>query len=133
MGPAGGRNSEGFIERLLARDMDGDNRLTPDELPEQMRRNFDRMDRDADGYIKPNEIEAMMQRGTGRNVPARGPGGLMRWDADGDGMLSIEEVPSQMEGRFETLDSNGDGLLDQKEFSAVRGRARGPSGRGGGN
>ena len=133
MGPAGGPNSEGFIERLLARDRDGDNRLTPDELPGQMRRNSDRMDRDADGYINPKEIEAMMQRGTGRNAPAGGPGGLMRRDADGDGMLSIEEVPSQIERRFETLDSNGDGLLDEEELSAMRGRARGASGRGGGN
>ena len=132
IGPGGGSDPQGSIERLLAGDMDGDDRLTPEELPEQIRRNFDRIDRDGDGYLEPSEIEAMMQRGAGRNRPPGGPGGLMRWDADGDGMLSMEEVPPQMARRFEPLDTNGDGLLDQEELSAMRGQGRGPNGRGNG-
>ena len=132
-GPGGGFGPQRSVERLLARDADGDDRLAPAELPEQMRRNFDRMDTDGDGYIEPSEIEALMQRGVGRNGPPGGRGGLTRWDSDGDGQLSIEEVPPQMERRFGQLDTNRDGLLDQAEVSAMRGRGRAPAGRGTGN
>ena len=107
--------------------------MTPEELPEQMRRNFDRLDRDRDGYVEPSELEAMMQRGASRTRPAGGPVGMMRWDADRDGMLSIGEAPPQIGRRFDALDTNGDGLLDQEELAAMRGPGRGPGGRGNGN
>lgn len=132
-GAGGGFGPQRSVERLLARDTDGDDRLTSEELPEQMRRNFDRMDSDGDGYVEPSEIEAMMQRDAGRNRPPRGLGGLARWDSDGDGRLSIEEVPPQMERRFGQLDTNRDGLLDQAELSVMRGRGRAPAGRRSGN
>ena len=122
LGRRGSSDSRDPVERLLAGDVDGDDRLTPEELPEQMRQNFDRVDRDGDGYVERSEIEAMMQRGAARTRPAGGPGGMMRWDVNGDGMLSIEEFPPQMERRFGPLDTNGDGLVDREEFSAMRGR-----------
>ena len=132
-GAGGGFGSQQFVERLLSRDTDGDDRLTPEELPEQMRRNFDRMDSDGDGHVGPREIQAMMQRDVGRNRPPRGLGGLARWDSDGDGQLSLEEVPPQIERRFGQLDTNRDGLLDQAELSVMRGRGRAPAGRRNGN
>ena len=123
--PGAGFAPERSIERLLARDMDGDDRLTAEELPGQMRRNFNRIDQDGNGFLDPSEIQSVAQRGAGRNRPAGGPNALMRRDADGDGMLSIEEIPTQMARRFEQLDTNGDGLLDQAELSAMRGRGPG--------
>lgn len=129
-GPGGFGNPEDFIERLLAGDTDGDDRLTSEEMPEQMRRRFDRMDQNGDGYVEPSEIEAMMQRGFGRRG---GPGAMMQRDADGDGKLSMEEVPPPMQQRFEQLDANADGFLDQEELSAMRGRGGGPGGPGGGD
>lgn len=133
MRPGGGPAAEGFVERLLAMDRNGDDRLAPDELPEQMRRNLDRIDRNRDGYIEPSEIQAMMQRGGGRNGPAGEPSGWMRWDTNGDGKLSTEEVPQQMERRFPRLDTNGDGQLDPDELAAMRGQRPGARGRGRGN
>lgn len=128
-----GPGQEGFVERLLSGDLSGDDRLIAEELPERMRRSFDRFDRDGDGYLEPAEIEAMIQRGAGRNRRSGGPAGWIRWDADGDGMLALEEVPPQAERRFEQLDTNGDGLLDQAELSAMRSQRPSTSGRGGGN
>ena len=133
MRPGNGPGQEDFVERLLAGDLNGDDRLIAEELPERMRRSFDRFDRDGDGYIEPAEIEAMMQRGGGRNGRRGGPVGWMRWDADGDGMLALEEVPPQMERRFEQLDTNSDGILDRGELSAMRGQRPGAGGRGSGN
>ena len=72
-GPGAFGNPEGMIERLLAMDTDGDDRLTPEELPEPMRRRFGRMDENGDGYVEPSEIETMMQRAISR----RGRGAWM--------------------------------------------------------
>ncbi len=127
-GPGGFGNPEEMIDRLLAGDTDGDDRLTPEELPEPMRRRFDRMDQNGDGYVEPSEIESMMQRGFGRGGQRGGPSRLMQRDTDGDGKLSIEEIPPQMQERFEQMDANGDGFLDQQEISALGGRRGGPRG-----
>ena len=118
LGPGFFGNPEGMIERLLAMDTDGDDRLAPEELPEPMRQRFDRMDENGDGYVEPSEIETMMQRATSR----RGRGAWMQRDADGDGKLSIDEVPPRLQERFEQLDTDGDGLLDEQELAAMRGR-----------
>ena len=130
MEPNGGPGSEDFLERLLARDADGDDRLVYDEIPERMRANFDRMDRDGDGYIEPSEIQAMIQRAGGRNGPAGELGSWRRWDTDGDGKLSKTEVPPQMERRFERFDIDADGLLDQEEVAAMRAQRPGPASSG---
>lgn len=63
----------------------------------------------------------------------RGRGGrfldrLMERDADGDGLLSIEEIPERMAERFDEMDENGDGFLSREELENLRGRF----GRGGG-
>ena len=131
-GPGGSGNPEEMIDRLLAGDTDGDDRLSQEELPEPMRRRFDRMDQNGDGYVEPSEIESMMQRGFGRGGPRGGPGRLMQRDTDGDGKLSLEEVPPPMQERFEQMDTNGDEFLDQQEISALRGGRGGPPGRPGG-
>ena len=131
-GPGGFGNPEEMINRLLAGDTDGDDRLSREELPEPMRRRFDRMDQNGDGYVEPAEIESMMQRGFGRRGPGGGPGRLMQRDSDGDGKLSLEEVPPPMQQRFEQMDANGDGFLDEQELSALRGGRGGPPGGPGG-
>ena len=45
--------------RMMRWDADGDGRLTRDEAPERMRDRFDRIDTNSDGFIDPDEIEAM--------------------------------------------------------------------------
>ena len=132
IGPVGAAGSESFIERLWTADIDGDGRLALEELPEQIRPRFDRIDLDRDGYADPSEIESMMRRRGGLRGPTGGPGGLMQRDSDGDGKLSIDEVPPQLERRFDQLDTNGDGFLERDELSSMRGRGRGPGSRGGG-
>lgn len=43
-------------------DKNGDGKLTPDELPEPLRRNFDRVDTNRDGFISPEEDAAVRNR-----------------------------------------------------------------------
>ncbi len=61
---------------------------------------------------------------------AGGPGGhdpvqrMMGWDTDGDGRLTIDEMPERMRRRFPRMDANGDGVLDEDEIRAAASRMR---------
>ena len=41
-------------------------------------------------------------------------------DADGDGMLTMDELPAADPGRFQAADRNGDGMLSTEEFTDAR-------------
>jgi len=47
-----------------------------------------------------------------------GVGGLARFDRNGDGKLSREELPEQMQSAFDRFDKNEDGLVDAAEMQA---------------
>jgi hypothetical protein len=60
--------------RIMRMDADGDGRVSADEMPERMRRQFDAMDTDGDGFIDEKEAEAAAERirertGGGRREP----------------------------------------------------------------
>ncbi|MBZ0137429.1 MAG: hypothetical protein K8I27_13765 [Planctomycetes bacterium] len=59
---------------------------------------------------------------------------LADYDKDKDGKLSKEEVPEQMQGFFDTLDTDADGFLTKEELDVINrmgGRGGNRGGRGG--
>lgn len=117
-GGPGGEGTRNPRERLLEYDASGDGEISREELPERMRRVFDRLDANRDGSLDEDELRRGM-RGRRRD-PARMVERLMQMDDDGDGRLSREEAPERMGLMFERMDANGDGLIDRKEIEAVR-------------
>jgi collagen type III alpha len=49
---------------------------------------------------------------------------LSRFDADGDGKLTREELPERMRPQFERMDRNDDGVVDADEMQAMASRRR---------
>jgi Ca2+-binding EF-hand superfamily protein len=71
-GGPGGRDPQEMITRLMENDKDGDEKISKEEMPEQMARMFDRADEDKDGFLTKEELEkTFASRGAGR----RGGGG----------------------------------------------------------
>lgn len=61
--------------------------------------------------------------------PPRGGGGMfMRADANGDGVLTREEMIAQATERFDRMDLNRDGKLTSDELQQVGRRMRGARG-----
>ena len=102
----------------------------------------------ADGGDETSAAPSMMGM-SGGGPGGAGPGGSgggrprIDWDEldkDGDGKWSKEEVPEFLQERFDSIDTNEDGLIDEKEREAMRalftarrnsGGGRGPAGGGG--
>jgi len=59
----------------MSHDKNDDGRLSKDEVPERMRRFFDRVDTNSDGQIDKSEAEAMAKRFSDRNAQRGGRGG----------------------------------------------------------
>ena len=72
-------------------------------------------------------------RGAGRSA---GPGGgrfvdrMLAWDANDDGVITRDEAPNQMKERFDRIDENADGNLEEAELRDALALLR--SGRRGG-
>lgn len=112
-------------------------------LNEEMRRRlFDRMDQNGDGVLSKDDHPRGKQQRPGQEGQTRG---AKLVDSDGDGSVSFAEFQAapfhrhldedEAEDRFEALDTNSDGLLDEKEREAFtprkpqRQRKGDPSGR----
>ncbi len=54
----------------------------------------------------------------------RPPDAVRRWDQDGDGKLTRDELPEPMRGMFERVDTDHDGFITTEEDAAFRARNR---------
>jgi collagen type III alpha len=131
-GPGGDRpNLEQLFKRL---DKNGDGKISREEAPERMARNFDAIDSNHDGFITLEELRAHPpgQGPDGPRGPGGGPGGpggpggerpnpeqlFKRLDKNGDGKISKEEAPERMARNFDAIDANHDGFITLEELKA---------------
>lgn len=97
---------------LLAKyDVDGDKRITQQEVVAHKQKFFERMDTNADGQINFSEYETVDQARRQALLKAR----FNKLDSNSDTMVSMAEYRSYL-GLFESIDSNGDGSLSHNEI-----------------
>ena len=107
-----GEDPQDPISRMMERDANGDGALQREEAPEDFAARFDRMDADGDGSLTRAEMVAMrgrMQDPSPRNM-----------DRNGDGKVTKDELPPPMQERFERMDANGNGVLEESEMPRRR-------------
>jgi Ca2+-binding EF-hand superfamily protein len=141
-----GQKATGDISQRVAAhiaelDADGDGALSVEES-EVSAELFNQADSDGDGFVTEEELLAMMQkvRPEGpppqeiENIELAKPDGeelasriLSRRDADGDGVLTLEESGVDA-AAFSKADTNGDGLVTKEELVAMVGGGK-PEGR----
>lgn len=102
------------FERL---DEDGDGALSREELSMLARARFDELDSDDDGAIS---VEELRELDGVRDPKAT----FLRLDTDDDGRISHDELPDWMRARFENIDINDDGFIDEGEVKMLSLRAR---------
>ena len=130
-------------------DKNGDGKISQEEAPPPMQKNFSRHDANGDGWIDADEAQSLPARGGGpgnagegspgsgkpgpEDLPMDSSSGRKPWmenhilelDSDHNGSVSREEMTSEAEKVFQGYDGNGDGKITEKEADAGAGRVRG--------
>jgi Ca2+-binding EF-hand superfamily protein len=137
--PGGALANDPQIDQLMANDRNGDRRLTPDEVPPQMAAMLGGVDQNRDGAMLQNAMANMRNQfgagwaNPGGNVAAGGnaneaTGQFLRYDSDGNGRLTSDELPPQASNALKGADRNNDGSIDAAELQLALakqgGRAR---------
>ena len=112
------------VERLRAADANGDGALTKAEFATYRAQQFQRLDRDGDGYLTDADTQ-QLKRFASRMPPGMEPGQMIaRFDADGDGKVSEAEFANGPTPAFDAVDANGDGVATKAEFEAAAAKSK---------
>ncbi len=130
---------------MRALDLDDDGELSPDEI-KKASNSLMSLDRNKDGKLTGAEIRPPRPGGPdgpggpGGGPPGGGPGGganitafvdsFMKNDKNGDGKLTLNELPARLKTALDRGDTNKDKALERSEVEAMaRRNNRGPAGR----
>lgn len=110
---------------MMRADANHDGVVTREEMLADVDRLFARLDTNHDGKIDQAEREAaheamMAHRGGEGGGPGRGMG--RHGDSNGDGVTTLDEQRALANRRFDMVDTNHDGKIDQAERDAMRDR-----------
>lgn len=105
-------------------DADGDGEVTLSEMDARQQEMFTAADADGNGAISEEEMKAFHRgKRAGRHAKYLG-------DANGDGVVSRAEYDAHAASRFDKLDADGDGMLSDEEIANGRHHRRGHGRRG---
>ena len=106
-------------------DTNGDGQITAEELQAREQVRFEVADTNKDGTLSRSELEAAAQARVTDRVSAM----LVRLDANGDGVLTFEEVSqpgrhdrksARFDRMFDRADADGSGGLSAEEFAKAQ-------------
>lgn len=130
-GPMGSEMGPPEGAQLKTFDLDGDGRVTRDELTQGLEVAFAKYDGDKDGSLSSVEARALNDQ---RRQQASTSSPVFDWNADGH--IDFKEFANQQLALFDRLDANGDKVLTDQEMTHPPmgpGRMRGgPPGGGSG-
>ena len=122
----GGHGPRVTFEEL---DANGDGSVTEAEMQAHRAAQFTAADTDGDGSLSRAELEAQMKSGKEDRMTRRLDKMMERVDADGNGVLSQDElanVGSERKGKgFSRMDKDGDGAISKAEFDDMGKKRRG--------
>lgn len=109
---------------LALADADKDGNVTKDEMLAAVAARFKKSDANGDGKVTAEE------RAAERAAIRRARMAKRAGDTDGDGAISLAEQQARAAKRFDWVDANKDGRIDQAERAAVRDKMMAMRGHG---
>lgn len=108
-------------------DTNADGKITQEEMAAHAAARFATADTNGDGALSADELTAAAEARMAEERKTRAARGVERMlehrDANGDGVLSQEEMQPKEAGRFfERLDRDGDGAVSKEEMAALQKR-----------
>lgn len=112
--------------KMMRADTNGDQAISKAETIAQAEARFARLDKDGDGKVTAAEMQAARKTMRDRMMSRRGGAGRGDWaggvDANRDKLVAKAEWQARSAARFDRLDANRDGNLDQAERAAMADR-----------
>ena len=119
-----GHSQRPTVAEVFARsDVSQDGVLTEEELPAEVWERLSAADADGSGGITLDELSAYRPEGGPHGERHGGPGDadvFERFDENGDGLLTEDELPEQAWLRLASVDSDGDGAVSVDELAAIQ-------------
>lgn len=102
-------------------DMNNDGKVTKDEIEQSKKARFAAADTNGDVKISSDEAATYITAEIAKRVSDRAARFINNNDADGDGMLSYDEMGmwEKQDKMFSRIDVDGDGVVTKKEFAAA--------------
>ena len=122
MGAPGGPGGRGamFIEEFDTIDADKDGKITAAEIAAYRQARFTAADTDANGSLNAEELTAFHVAQMAEKMAERTVKMLQWMDTNGDGGLSVDEMPEGGSPRqLARLDADGDGVISKAEAEAA--------------
>jgi Ca2+-binding EF-hand superfamily protein len=138
VGPAGPGQNDAQIAQFMANDLNGDGKLSPNEVPNNLLPILQNADRNQDGAIDRQELAAALANARGQfggpqggaldnrggNLggardavdPNQVTGRFLQNDRNGDGKLTADELPADSARMLQNADRNSDGAIDAGEL-----------------
>ena len=113
--------------RLTTTPVAEDDSQTLDEMLARSMNRFARLDLDGDGRVTQDELsaaETAAPAGGNATAARQGDSGFARADANRDGVVTRAEMQAQTRERFKRLDANKDGVVTREEELAGFDRLR---------
>lgn len=122
--PAAGLTAEQLMAFM---DANGDGKITMDEAPEQVKTGFAFIDQNGDGGIDLKEAQVMADYANSGQPqsPEIATGGvtaeqvMAMMDANGDGKITMDEAPEELQTWFTQVDQNADDGIDLTEAQFI--------------
>lgn len=121
MGHGGNHGPRATFEQL---DMNSDGKITPEEMEAHAKARFDAADSDKDGMLSTDEMKAQRMAKDDERMTKRMGKMMEKRDANGDGMLSFEEMHTgdRKARMMKHLDADSDGAISAEEFAQMQER-----------
>lgn len=107
-----------ILEHVKAIDADGDGKLSLEEVMADAKRRFAKVDANGDGKLEAQELKPVLAAAAAQfpTLATTLPQELKDTDANGDRVLTVDEVTQKHKKDFARADGNGDGKIDSDEL-----------------
>ena len=116
MGPMGVNYQKMMDQMFQNKDADGNGGLSIEEMS-MSEDIFAKIDTNEDGLADKDELKAFFPSAQFDRMGIDMSEKIAEKDANGDGLLSMDEVGGMPEQMFNKIDANGDGQLEEKELN----------------